>query len=197
MREYEVDVESVTDRFLVQEMAEIELLLYRINSNLAMPAYAEMVRESYSNMDRQGNPIFEEKVIPLMELKLKLQSRRDRLIKLMVGDRQEKYKKQAALKEKTEGDISTKGASLRRQLEKLQRDAARLQDKVTVEAGRIIEVIPVEEEERLEKEEREKRLAEMEEERLEKEKEEEIRRREEGLDRGDIFSAIDELDEEE
>ena len=38
----------------------------------------------------------------------------------MVGDRQEKYKKQAALKEKDQGDTTTKQSDTRRKLEALQ-----------------------------------------------------------------------------
>lgn len=116
IEEYEVDPGAQTDRFFVQELAETELLLYRINSNLAKAQYGELVAESVSNVDREGNVFYEEKIIPLMELKLKLTARKDRVIKLMVGDRQEKYKKKAALKQKDESDFSNSGAKLKRSL---------------------------------------------------------------------------------
>lgn len=179
--EYEVDVGSVTDRFFVQELAEIELLLYRINSNLAQPDYAEMVRESYANVDRQGNIIYEEKIIPLMELKLKLQNRRDRLVKHMIGDRRGKKEVQAMLKEKDGGDVSTRGAGLRKELERLQRETKKLSDKLSVGGGKIIDIM----EDELPEESKE--------ENKEKDKEEE----QQGIRRTDLFSAVEDLGDDE
>lgn len=124
LKEYGVHPESMTDRIYVQEMAEIELLLYRINTNLSKLQYGELVADSVSNVTPQGNVIYEEKVVPLMDLKLRLQARRDRIVKMMVGDRQEKYKRQAALKQADKEDASSKGATLKQKLDQLQRQVA-------------------------------------------------------------------------
>jgi len=132
--EYDVHPESLTDRIAVQELAEIELLLYRINSNLAKLQYGELVAESVSSVTPRGDVIYEEKVVPLMDLKLRLQARRDRVIKSLVGDRESQYKKRAALKQiDTEGDASSKGATLRHQLEKLQREVLSFSERVEKE----------------------------------------------------------------
>jgi hypothetical protein len=56
-----------------------------------------------------------------MDAKEKLSARRSKIIKLMVGDRQEKYKKEAALKVREEADPSSRMAKMRSQLESLQR----------------------------------------------------------------------------
>ena len=62
-----------------------------------------------------------------MDLKLRLQTRRDRVIKSLVGDREGKYKRQAALKQiDIDSDASSKSANLRNQLEKLQRQIGKL-----------------------------------------------------------------------
>ena len=57
-----------------------------------------------------------------MDQKEKLQNRRSKVIKLMVGDRQERYKKEAALKVKMEQDPSSQMALMRGKLEELQRN---------------------------------------------------------------------------
>lgn len=64
-----------------------------------------------------------------MDQKERLQSRKSKIIKLMVGDRQEKYKKEAALKMKLDQDPSSKQAALRAKLDLLSREA----DKVQIE----------------------------------------------------------------
>lgn len=124
IKEYDVHPDSLTDRIYVQELAEIELLLYRINSNLAKVKYGELIQNSLINVTPQGTEIYEEKVPALMELKLQLQNRKDKIVKLMVGDRQEKYKMQAALKQSETKDVSSRGASMRQELERLQRQVA-------------------------------------------------------------------------
>lgn len=131
--EYDVHPESLTDRIAVQELAETELLLYRINSNLAKLQYGELVAESVSSVTPRGDVIYEEKVVPLMDLKLRLSARRDRVIKSLVGDREGKYKKKAALKQQDTDDASSRGATLRHQLEKLQRDVGSFAERVEKE----------------------------------------------------------------
>ena len=42
--EYDIDENSFTDIQMVRELAEIELMLWRLNNNLAKPENAELVQ---------------------------------------------------------------------------------------------------------------------------------------------------------
>jgi hypothetical protein len=121
--EYQVDPSNFTEVAYINELAEIEILLMRLNMSLAKPENADLMMDQMVGLARDGeNPIIQKVVSPYMELKDKLQNRRSRIIKLMVGDRQEKYKKEAALKIKEEKDPSSRQAQMRARLEALQRD---------------------------------------------------------------------------
>jgi len=121
MQEYNVDPENFTEVGYCNELSEIEIYLWRINNNLAKPENADLMVEQSVGVDKQGDPIYQQQLSPLMELKEKLQNRRSRIVKLMVGDRQERYKREAALKQKDESDPSSHQAEMRRKIEALKR----------------------------------------------------------------------------
>jgi hypothetical protein len=142
IREYDVHPDSLTDRILVQELAEHELLLFRINSNLAKPEHAELVGDSLVAIDREGRELTRKEVLALVELKLRIQKRRDVVVKMMVGDRQEKYRKQAALKQKEGSDVSLKSANLRKELENIERQAREIGKKMSHEEAIEVTLTP-------------------------------------------------------
>lgn len=117
--EYDIDPDSMTELTFINELAEIELMLYRLNLNLAKVGNAELVQEETVAVDREGNVLTRRTVSAFMEAKEKLANRKAKIVKLMVGDRQEKYKKDAALKVRNEADASLQGANLRRELQSL------------------------------------------------------------------------------
>ncbi|MHA2380484.1 MAG: hypothetical protein ACXADS_14510 [Candidatus Thorarchaeota archaeon] len=119
--EYDVDPNNFTEIAYINELAEIEILLMRLNMNIAKVENAELVIDQVAGFTNDGTPIVQKMLSPFMELKDRLQSRRSKVIKLMVGDRQEKYKKEAALKVKLDQDPSSKMATMRGKLENLQR----------------------------------------------------------------------------
>lgn len=119
--EYEIDPGSFTELSYCNELAEIEVYLWRINNNLAKPAYAELMIDQNMGADRNGDVITQKQISPLILVKDKLLSRKSKIIKLMVGDRQEQYKKEAALKQKTDNDTSSIQAATRRKIEDLKR----------------------------------------------------------------------------
>ena len=126
--EYNVDPNNFTEVAYVNELAEIEILLMRLNMNLAKPENSSLTMDQMVGMSPDGSmPIIQTIISPLMEMKEKLQNRRSRVIKLMVGDRQEKYKKEAALKIKLEKDPSSRQANMRSKLEALSRELDRYQ----------------------------------------------------------------------
>ena len=119
--EYDVDPNNFTDIGYINELAEIEILQMRLNMNIAKAENAELITDQVAGFSHEGVPILQKQLSPFMELKDRLSSRRSKIIKLMVGDRQEKYKKEAALKVKLDSDPSSKMATMRGKLENLQR----------------------------------------------------------------------------
>lgn len=120
--EYDIDPNNLTEIGYINELAEIEILLTRLNINLAKPEHAELVTDQVVGISSCGTPIIQKQLSPFMDQKEKLQNRRSKVIKLMVGDRQERYKKEAALKVKVEQDPSSQMALMRGKLEELQRN---------------------------------------------------------------------------
>jgi len=55
--EYEIDAHQFTEYSMVRELAEIELMLWRLNNNLAKPEHAELVQNTVVGLDREGNPL--------------------------------------------------------------------------------------------------------------------------------------------
>jgi hypothetical protein len=119
--EYDVDPNNFTEVGYINELAEIEIYLLRLNMNIARAANAELVIDQEVGTDVHGKPLIQKQISPFMEMKDKLLSRRSRIIKLMVGDRQEKYKKEAALKIKLESDSSSQQAQIRAKLDAINR----------------------------------------------------------------------------
>jgi hypothetical protein len=139
IREYEITEQNFTEYMMVRELAEIELMLWRLNNNIAKPENACLVQETVVGVDKQGNPLTRQEVTALFDAKERLQNRKSRIVKLMVGDRQEKYKKEAALKMKSEDDPSISAAKLRNQVERLLQQAQSLDIKVKEVEGNVID----------------------------------------------------------
>jgi len=122
MDEYNVDPENFTEVGYCNELSEIEVYLWRLNINLAKPENAELVTDQTVGMGHDGTPIIQKQLSPFMQQKEQLFNRKSRIVKLMVGDRQERYKKEAALKQREDKDPSSQQAEMRRQIEQLHRN---------------------------------------------------------------------------
>lgn len=120
--EYDIDPNNFTEVAYINELAEIEILLMRLNMNLARKENSELIIDQVANISPDGTPILQKQLSPFMEQKERLQNRRSKIIKLMVGDRQEKYKMEAALKIKLDNDPSQRQADMRSKLENLERE---------------------------------------------------------------------------
>jgi hypothetical protein len=138
MDEYNVDPESPTEVGYCNEMAEIEILLQRLNMILARPENAELVIDQTMGFSREGEPITQKQISPYIELKDRLFNRKTKIIKLMVGDRQEKYKKESALKQKSAGDSSTQMAEMRRKIEALSSRLSKVSSDEDEKSGKIV-----------------------------------------------------------
>jgi len=133
--EFDIDPNNFTEVGYINELAEIMILEMRLNMSLARPENAELMIDQVVNIGNDGTPIIQKQLSPYMEQKERLVTRRSRIIKLMVGDRQEKYKKEAALKVKLDADPSSRMARMRSQLEKLQRQLDNLPMELPEGAG--------------------------------------------------------------
>ena len=121
MEEFDVEPSVATEVCYANELAELAILERWVNMNLARATNAELVIDQIVGVDRDGDPIIQKQISPFMEIKEKISNRRSKIIKLMVGDRQEKYKMEAALKMKIEDDPSSKMSSMRTKIENLSR----------------------------------------------------------------------------
>jgi len=139
LHEYDVAENAFTEIQMCREMAEIELMLWRINNGLAKPENAELVQDVTVGIDKEGNALTRKETSALFEAKERLQTRKSRMIKLMVGDRQEKYKREAALKVRDVSDASSDSARLRGHLQRLLNKAKEVDLKLKEAEGNIIE----------------------------------------------------------
>jgi hypothetical protein len=131
MTEYNVDPENFTEVGYCNELSEIEIYLWRLNMNLAKPANAELVIDQTVGVGQDGTPIIQKQLSPFMQQKEQLFNRKSRIVKLMVGDRQERYKKEAALKQREDKDPSSQQAEMRRQIEKLHREMNTIESRLS------------------------------------------------------------------
>jgi hypothetical protein len=119
--EFDIDPNNFTEVGYVNELADLMVMEMRINMNLAKVENSALVVENTIGVDRDGDPILQKAISPYIEMKDRIANRRSKIIKLMVGDRQEKYKREAALKVKTDADTSQQMSNMRSQLDGLKR----------------------------------------------------------------------------
>ncbi len=149
INQYDIDPNNFTEISMVNELAEIEVYLWRLSQSLAKPENAELIEEINIGFTPDGVPLTNRQISTLLEAKEKLYSRRARIVKLMVGDRQEKYKKEAALKTREESDPSNSMSELRSRLERLSRDVRKRELDIAEASGQLIDINPVEEQKTL------------------------------------------------
>lgn len=149
IQEYEVDETKFTDYQMVRDLAEIELMIWRLNNNIAKPEHAELVQEQVVGVDKEGNPLTRFETSAFLETKEKLQNSKRKIIKLLVGDRQEKYKRDAALRQRAQEDPSSQAAALRQKMDNVMREAKQIDLKLKAAEGKVVnaECLPIESEE--------------------------------------------------
>lgn len=139
LEQYEIDIDNMTELTLVNELVEVELLLHRCNLSMSLDSEeAGGVVNQTIGFDNQGNPVQQRQISQYIELREKLLNRKHKLIKLMVGDRQEKYKKEAALKMRESTDPSSTMSQLKEQMESLQRELGKAVSNII--PGQVVEI---------------------------------------------------------
>lgn len=102
---YDVDPTNEVELTYCNELAEIDIELRRANISLANASDGEFViTEEFES--RTGDLIENTAIAPQLEAREKLKRRREKINRLMCGDREVQYKKQAALKIKRDDDIA-------------------------------------------------------------------------------------------
>jgi hypothetical protein len=121
MREYQIDGQRPTDFMLLNRLVELELTDFRCSSMLSSSQYQGVLREVTTGSTPQGDLITNEIINPIMEMKEKISREKMKLLSVLVGTPQEKYKKQAALKEVKTEEYSNKISGMNKQLMDLEK----------------------------------------------------------------------------
>jgi len=119
MNEFEVDPENYSEVSMITELAELDIYDLRASMILSRPECAEMTQDIVVGVDGEGQPIVNKEVHKAWELKERVKKRKQKILESLIGTRKEKYKRDAALKRRSEKDPSTQAAELRRKLEKV------------------------------------------------------------------------------
>lgn len=120
--EFDVDTNNQSEVSLITELAELDIFDYRTSMILSRAENAEMTQEITVGMDTEGNPISNEEIHKAWELKERVKNRKQKILESLVGTRKEQYKRDAALKKRTQKDPSTQAAELKESLEEARRE---------------------------------------------------------------------------
>jgi len=118
MSEFEVDPMNHSEVGMITELAELDIYDVRASMILARPECADLTKDVVVGVDGEGKPIVNKEVHKAWELKERVKKRKQKILESLVGTRKEKYKRDAALKRRSEEDLSTKAIELKEKLEK-------------------------------------------------------------------------------
>ena len=124
MDEFDVEPDNQSEVSMITELAELDIYDYRCSMILSQPGNAELTQQIVVGVDAEGRPISNEDIHKAFELKERVKKRKDKILEALVGTRKEKYKRDAALKKRSEDDPSTQAAELKRKLDEARAKAA-------------------------------------------------------------------------
>ena len=124
MDEFDVNEENQSEISMVTELAELDIYDYRCSMILSRAENAEMMQEIVVGVNADGNPIYNEDIHKAWELKERVKRRKHIILEALVGTRKEKYRRDAALKKRSEDDPSTQAASLKKKFDEMRAKAA-------------------------------------------------------------------------
>ena len=119
IREFDVDPTNFSELAMIQELAELDIYDWRATFLLREGDGQTLMQQQPVGVDADGNPILQTQVHQAWEVKERIKNRKLKILEALVGTRQQKYKRDAALKQKSESDPSTEMAALRAKLEAL------------------------------------------------------------------------------
>lgn len=120
MNEFGVDGHRASEFMMLNRVIELELLDMRTSSMLASPKYQSIMRHVVTGATPDGELIENEEITPLLEIKEKVSREKMKILSTLVATPEAKYKKQAALKEKSEDGYSKRVADISRKLAKIE-----------------------------------------------------------------------------
>jgi hypothetical protein len=123
VEEFDVDVCSPSEMGMVNKLAELDLYDYRVTLLLAHGDKGgdgqDLTKTQVTGKDLMGKDIKRLEIHPAWELKQKIHRQKMEILESLVGTRKEKYKREAALKQREGNDPSTVQSDLRKKLENL------------------------------------------------------------------------------
>jgi hypothetical protein len=122
--EFEIELDNQSEISMVTELAELDIYDYRCSLILANPENADLTQQIVVGVDASGRPIYNDEVHKAFELKERVKRRKHIILEALVGTRKEKYKRDAALKRRSDEDPSTQAAELKRKLDEVRAKAA-------------------------------------------------------------------------
>lgn len=137
MDEFEIDESSQSEISMVTELAELDIYDYRCSMILSRVENAEMTQQIVVGVDADGRPIYNEDIHKAFEMKERVKRRKHVILEALVGTRKEKYRRDAALKKRSEDDPSTQASSLKKKFDEMREKAA---DAATPVGGEIIDL---------------------------------------------------------
>lgn len=117
MQSFEVDPENQAEVSLITELAELDIFDYRCSLILSRGENAEMTQSIVVGVDAQGRPISNQEIHKAFEIKERVKKRKHTILESLVGTRKEQYKRDAALRKRSEKDPSTQAAELKKAIE--------------------------------------------------------------------------------
>lgn len=125
-KQFDVEGVAETEFMLLNKLVELDLYDLRINSMMAKEETQKPLISRIAMVSADGVPIYQDDINPLFELKEKIGREKSKLLTILVGTPQERYKKAAALKEQGSDKIS----GLNDRLEKLVEQAEKKLKKI-------------------------------------------------------------------
>lgn len=122
MEEFDVDMANQSEVSLITELAELDIMDYRCSLLLSQADNADLTQEIVVGVDAEGRPISNDEIHKAFEIKERVKKRKQAILESLVGTRKEKYKRDAALKKRSQADPSTIAADLKRKMDEA-RDA--------------------------------------------------------------------------
>ena len=128
--EYDIDMNSPTELSFINELVTIEIQEMRNAASLAKERDASLVSMEVIGHDKEGEEVMARRISPFLETQEKLSAMKMRIVKRMVGDRESKYKKDVATKQKSGDSAAESWSELAIEMKEVRERAASLEQKV-------------------------------------------------------------------
>lgn len=113
----EIDIENYPEMVLVNQLVEYELIEYRCNAILSLE-HQNMRMTSVIGIDESGQLVTKEEISHALQIKMQVFKNKMAILQELTATRQQKWKKQAALKEAKGGPAKVL-SSMKKQLDNL------------------------------------------------------------------------------